>query len=167
MKNAYKVAAGVAAALSLGLAAAAFAHPGHMGGGWGGGPGWGGGAGNGMRGGMGMGQGMMMHGGGGMGPGMRGDMGPGMRGGAGPGAMMRGGPAGGGIGQQLMTPEERTAMWDKMRSAKTPEERQQLALANRAEMEKRAKDKGITLPQGYGPHGGYGRNFTPPGATNR
>lgn len=165
MKNLYKVAAGVAAALSLGVAAMAFAHPGPNGGGMG----------YGMRGGMGMGQGMMMHGGGGMGhgmragmgPGMRGDMGPGMRGGVGPGAMMHGGPAGGGIGQQLMTPDERTAMWDKMRNAKTPEERQQLALANRAEMEKRAKDKGITLPQGYGPHGGYGRNFTPPAGGTR
>ena len=34
----------------------------------------------------------------------------------------------------------------------TPEERQKLAEANRAEMEKRAKDKGITLPQPHGPH---------------
>lgn len=55
--------------------------------------------------------------------------------------------------QSLMTPEERTAFRDKMRNAKTPEERQQLALANRAEMQKRATEKGITLPEHRGPHG--------------
>jgi hypothetical protein len=56
-------------------------------------------------------------------------------------------------GQSLMTPEERTALRDKMRNAKTPEERQQIALANRAEMEKRAAEKGITLPEQRGPRG--------------
>jgi Spy/CpxP family protein refolding chaperone len=78
-----------------------------------------------------------------------------------PGQMM-GGPMGmhgmGGMGhgpmgagpaaaQQLMTPEEQTALREKMQNAKTPEERQKLAQANRAEMEKRAKEKGITLPE--------------------
>jgi len=48
--------------------------------------------------------------------------------------------------QQLMTTEERTAMMEKMKQAKTPEERQTLAQANHAEMEKRAKEKGIELP---------------------
>ncbi len=62
--------------------------------------------------------------------------------------------------QSLMTPEERTAMREKMRNAKTPEERQQIALANRAEMQKRAAEKGITLPErgegrGDGPHAGH------------
>jgi hypothetical protein len=109
---------GTVAALSLGLAAAAFAHPGQMGGA--------------------------------MGPGM-GGMG---HGGMGPGAM-GGGPAGG--MQQLMTPEEHTALQEKMRNAKTPEERQKLAEANRAEMEKRAKEKGVALP---GPHG-HGAGFGP------
>jgi len=66
--------------------------------------------------------------GGGMGPGMRGGMGPTM----------------------LMTPEERSALQEKMRNAKTPEERQKLAHSTREEMHKRAKEKGITLPQ----HGG-------------
>ena len=47
-----------------------------------------------------------------------------------------------GAGQQLMTPEERSAMMEKMRDAKTPEERQKLAEANRAEMRKRAQEKG-------------------------
>jgi len=65
-----------------------------------------------------------------------------------------GGGAGHGAGQQLMTPEERTALQEKMRNAKTPEERQQLATATRTEMEKRAKEKGITLPEHSGPHFG-------------
>jgi hypothetical protein len=58
-------------------------------------------------------------------------------------------------GQQLMTPDERAALRDKMRSAKTPEERQKLAEATHAEMQKRAKEKGITLPD----HGGPGMAF--------
>ena len=60
--------------------------------------------------------------------------------------------------QQLMTPEERSAMIEKMRNAKTPDERQKLAIENRAEMEKRAKEKGITLPPARGPHFGPGQN---------
>jgi Spy/CpxP family protein refolding chaperone len=43
-----------------------------------------------------------------------------------------------------VTPEERSAFQEKMRNAKTPEERQKLAEANRAEMQKRAQEKGIT-----------------------
>jgi hypothetical protein len=111
VKQFRRLAAGAVASLSLGLAAAAFAHPGQMGAGMGGQ----------------------------MGPGMR----HGMQGMAGPGAMG---------GTQLMTPEEREAFVEKMRSAKTPEERQKLAEANRAEMEKRAKEKGVTLPPRRGPH---------------
>jgi len=65
-----------------------------------------------------------------------------------------GGGAGHGAGQQLMTPEERTALQEKMRNAMTPEERQQIATATRAEMQKRAKEKGITLPEHRGPHFG-------------
>ena len=53
-------------------------------------------------------------------------------------------------GQQLMTPQEREALQEKMRGAKTPEERQALAATTRAEMEKRTKEKGIILPE----HGG-------------
>ena len=85
--------------------------------------------------------------GGGMGPQMH------MKGGMGPGAM-KGGPAGPAAAQELMTPEERTALQEKMRNAKTPEERQQIATATRTEMEKRAKEKGITLPEHRGPHFG-------------
>lgn len=115
VKTAYRMA--VAAILGLGVAAAAFAHPGETGGG--------------------------------MGTGMMGGMGHGAMG---PGAMG---------GQQLMTPEERTALMDKMRNAKTPEERQKIAQANRAEMEKRAKEKGITLPGPHGPGMGFGQGFHP------
>jgi len=106
--------------------------------------------------------------GGGMGPHMQGSMQHGamagmqhgtqgaqhgMTGGRGHGGMS-GGAAGHGAGQQLMTPEERTALQEKMRNAKTPEERQQIATATRTEMEKRAKEKGITLPEHSGPHFG-------------
>jgi len=131
MKNSYKIVAGVAVALSFGVAAVAFAHPGPMSGGMGGG----------------------------MGHGMRGDMGQGM--------MMQGGPAGTATGQQLMTPDERSAMMEKMRSAKTPEERQKFADANHAQMEQRAKDKGITLPHAHGLRAGFGPNATPPAAGTR
>ena len=76
------------------------------------------------------------------------------------GGMMQGQMAGSMTGQnsdmkvmrELMTPAERLAMMDKMIDAKTPEERQAIMTANRTEMEKRAKDKGITLPAGHGPH---------------
>ena len=97
----------------------------------------------------------------GMGPGMMGGMGPmAIRGGMGPGAMGPGfaGPI---AGQQLMTPEERTAIRDKMRNAATPEERQKIAEANHTEMQKRATEKGITLPEQRGPRAGFGRNFGP------
>jgi hypothetical protein len=53
--------------------------------------------------------------------------------------------------RELMTPAERLSMMDKMIEAKTPEERQAIMTANRTEMEKRAKEKGITLPVGHGP----------------
>jgi len=55
-----------------------------------------------------------------------------------------------------MSPQEREALAGKMRSAKTPEERQALAATTRAEMENRAKEKGITLPQHGSHHAGMG-----------
>jgi hypothetical protein len=94
---------------------------------------------------------------------MGGGMGPmAMRGGMGPGTMGAGfaGPA---AAQQLMTPEERTATINKMRNAATPEERQKIAEATRTEMQKRAKEKGITLPEPRGPRAGFGPNFGPAG----
>jgi hypothetical protein len=87
---------------------------------------------------------------------------PGQMGGAmgmhGPMAGMGQGPMG---GQQLLTPEERGAFQEKMRNAKTAEERQKLVEANRVEMQKRAKEKGITLPQPHGPRAGFGPHFGP------
>jgi len=107
MKRSHKTAAGIAAALSLGVAAAAFAQPGPMG------------------------DGNHPHGK----AGMHGKMG-GMQQGA-----MGHASAGMGAGHSLMTPEERTALQEKMQNAKTPEERQKLAQATREEMQKRAKEK--------------------------
>lgn len=85
-------------------------------------------------------------------PEMGGGMGMGGMGGT-SGAMGHG-PMGGAVaGQQLMTPEERTALMEKMHNAKTPQERQQLAGQTHAEMQKRATEKGITLPEHRGPMG--------------
>jgi hypothetical protein len=130
MKRSHKIAIGIAASLGLTLgAAAAIAHPGAMDGAMG------------------------MHGEGAMAHGPMAGMAHGPMGGMGHGAM---GGHGAQTGAQLMTPEERTAMQEKMRNAKTPEERQKIAEANRAEMQKRAKEKGVTLPEPHGPHGGFG-----------
>jgi len=108
MKRSHKFAVGILASLGLGFAvAAAYAHPGGMGGG--------------------------------MGPGAMGGTQHEMSSGMGHGAM-GGGAAGPMAGQQLMTPEERTALQEKMRNAKTPEERQKLGEATRAEMQKRAQE---------------------------
>lgn len=86
----------------------------------------------------------------GMGPGM-------MRGGMMQGQMM-GQSANMKIMRELMTPAERLAMMDKIADAKTPEERLVLATSTQAEMEKRAKDKGITLPAGHSPQTMSGRS---------
>lgn len=133
MKFSRKIAIGAAAALGL-AAGAVIAHPGQMGGGMGN-------------------HGQM----GGMQHGQMGGMGHGQMGGMGHGAMGAG-PA---AAQQLMTPEERAEHREKMQNAKSAEERRTLAEANRAEMEKRAKEKGITLPEPHGPRGGFGRNAAP------
>ena len=53
--------------------------------------------------------------------------------------------------RELITPEERLSMMDKMMDAKTPQERQAIMISIHAEMEKRAKEKGITLPTGHAP----------------
>jgi len=90
-----------------------------------------------------------------------GGFGPGSMAGKGPGMMMHGGSTGPMAGQQLMTPEERQALGEKMRTAETPEERRKLAEATHAEMEKRAKERDIALPEGHGPRGGIGANAAP------
>ena len=77
--------------------------------------------------------------------------------------MMHGGHGGSLAAQQFLTPEERQAFIEMMRSAKTAEERQKLAEANRAEIEKRAKEKGITLPEAHGPGAGAGPHSGSPG----
>jgi len=153
MNSTRKWIIGIGTTLSLGLAAAAVsAHPGQMGGDMQ----------PGMRGGE-------QHG-------MHGSMGQGMRGGeqhgGHEGMSARGerhGEHGPRAGLGLMTPEERTALREKMHAAKTPEERQQIAIANRTEMEKRAKEKGITLPEHRGHRGlhGSGPATTPPAATEQ
>jgi hypothetical protein len=61
------------------------------------------------------------------------------------------------IMRELMTPAERLAMMDKMMDAKTVEERQAVMTTTHTEMEKRAKEKGITLPAGHGPQMMSGR----------
>ena len=130
MKQSHKFAAGIIASLGLGIAvAAAYAQPGQMGGGMG------------------------PHAQGGMQHGAMAGMQHGAKGGTGHGPMGAG-AAGHGAGQQLMTPEERTAVQEKMRNAATPEERQKIAEATRTEMQKRAQEKGITLPEHRGPHFG-------------
>jgi len=56
-------------------------------------------------------------------------------------------------GYELMTPEERQAYIDKMRAAKTQEERIKLRDQHRAEMQKRAQEKGVTLAEPGGRRG--------------
>jgi hypothetical protein len=124
MKQSHKFAVGVIASLGLGIAVATAYAN----------PGQ-------MGGGTEHGKGGMQHGKGGMQHGAQ-------------GGSQHGGGAGHGPGAQLMTPEERTALQEKMRNARTPEERQQIATATRAEMQKRATEKGITLPEGRGPRTG-------------
>ena len=92
-------------------------------------------------------------------PGMQGGMmGPqgGMMGpqaGRGPG-MKQGTPASGSVsgaqrvfGWQLMTPEERAAYQAKMRAAKTAKERAAIRAQHHKEMQERAKQQGVTLPE--------------------
>lgn len=64
-------------------------------------------------------------------------------------------------GSQLMTQEERSAYRMKMRSAKNQDEREQIRLEHHKQMQERAKEKGVTLPEdpparggGMGPGGG-------------
>jgi hypothetical protein len=46
-------------------------------------------------------------------------------------------------GQHAMAPEERSAFQERMRNAKTPEERQKIAESRRAEMHKHATERGV------------------------
>lgn len=138
MKRSHQIAAGIAASMTLAFATAAFAQPAA---GFGPGPC----AANATQAGPGA----------GMGPGWR-MGGPGRMG---PGRMMGAGFGGQAAGNSLMTSEEWAAHREKMLGAATPEERQQIAAANHAEMQKRAAEKGVTLPQQFGPRGGMGPRF--------
>ncbi len=67
-------------------------------------------------------------------------------------------------GYQLMTPAERDEYRDRMRAAQSAEERQKIRAEHHAEMQKRAEERGVTLPDmpagrggGMGPGGGMGR----------
>lgn len=67
-------------------------------------------------------------------------------------------------GYQLMTPEERTEYRGRMRAAQSAEERQRIRAEHHAQMQERAKERGIALPDmpsgpagrggGMGPGGG-------------
>jgi outer membrane murein-binding lipoprotein Lpp len=66
-------------------------------------------------------------------------------------------------GSQLMTPQERNAYRNKMRETKTAQEREKLRIEHHEQMQERAKQRGITLPdappekgmrKGMGPGGG-------------
>lgn len=67
-------------------------------------------------------------------------------------------------GSQLMTPAERNAYRKQMRSMKTNQERENLRMQHHEQMQKRAAERGMTLPDmpprqggGMGPGGGMGQ----------
>jgi hypothetical protein len=74
-------------------------------------------------------------------------------------------------GWQLMTEQERADFRAKMRSLKTPEERQAFRRQHHEQMKARAKERGVTLPEEppmRGPPAGSGmgkgmQQGTPPG----
>lgn len=70
-------------------------------------------------------------------------------------------------GSQLMTNQERIEHRNQLRAAKTAEEREQVRLQHHEQMQLRAKDQGVTMPntppaqgggqgRGMGPGGGMG-----------
>ncbi|CAL95287.1 conserved hypothetical secreted protein [Azoarcus olearius] len=71
-------------------------------------------------------------------------------------------------GSQIMTPQERIEHRDRMRAARTLEEREKVRAEHHEQMVKRAKERGVTLPEeppmrggamgpgGRGPGGGMG-----------
>lgn len=64
-------------------------------------------------------------------------------------------------GSQMMTQQERSEYQAKMRAAKTAEEREQIRQQHHEEMQARAKERGMTLPdeppaRGMGPGGRMG-----------
>lgn len=68
------------------------------------------------------------------------------------------------FGSQLMTPDERTQYRNKMRSAKTAQEREQIRANHHQQMLERAKERGVTLPDTPPPRGsGMGGGMGPGG----
>lgn len=63
-------------------------------------------------------------------------------------------------GYELMTPQERNEFQNRMRAAKTDQEREQIRLEHHNQMQARAKAQGKTLPDmppaGMDPGGGMG-----------
>ncbi len=59
-------------------------------------------------------------------------------------------------GSQLMTSQERIEFRTRMRAAKTPQEREQIRAEHHAQMQARAKEKGMTLPDMPPMGGGMG-----------
>ena len=69
-------------------------------------------------------------------------------------------------GSQLMTRQERSDYRDRMRNAKTAEEREAIRAENHKLMSERAKERGVTLPDeppAAGMGGGMGRGMGPGG----
>jgi len=69
-------------------------------------------------------------------------------------------------GYQLMTERERSEFRDRIRAANSEQEREQIRSEHRAQMQARARERGVTLPglaygagprQGVGPGGGAGK----------
>ncbi len=67
-------------------------------------------------------------------------------------------------GSQLMTNQERIEHRNKLRAAKTAEEREQVRLQHHEQMQLRAKEQGVTLPATPPTQGaGQGRSMGPAG----
>ncbi|MFN4342992.1 MAG: hypothetical protein ACK4FE_13335 [Azonexus sp.] len=67
-------------------------------------------------------------------------------------------------GSQLMTRQERIAYRNQLRNAQTAEAREQIRLQHHEQMQLRAKERGVTLPDAPPPQGaGMGRRMGPGG----
>ncbi len=66
-------------------------------------------------------------------------------------------------GSQLMTNQERIEHRNKLRAAKTAEAREQVRLEHHEQMQLRAKERGVTLPDTPPQGGGMGRRMGPGG----
>lgn len=64
-------------------------------------------------------------------------------------------------GSQLMTRQERIEYRNKMRAAKTRQEREQIRAEHHTRMQERAKERGLTLPDAPPPNGGMGGGMGP------